>query len=248
MRNLWIEKDAEMRADAAHGANMKGRWQEDQVHFKDDFTDDTLATDKWLATVTNATIAVDHSTYAGGTALVTTDTTDNESSFLATPLAWEDDLNAVAEFRFLVTDVSGVAVFVGFSDATYETTPDMPIDYSGGTLAAAATNAVGVIVDAGDSVNGVSSIVAVGVNAGTLETAIDSGTDWADGEWHTIRVELDPDGDAVFYLDGVNFGTTMFTAVASGTKMCVIAAVCNRDAAADTVYFDKIEAWEDRES
>ena len=244
-RQLFIDDHIEMRGDALHRSNMDGPWQETKVHFHDHFTDDTLSTNKWLATVTNHTIAVDHATNRH-CALFTTDTTDNEASFLAGPLVWEDDQNAVAEFRIKVTDVSAICLFVGFSDATFEATPDMPIDYSGGTLAAAATNAVGIVMDGEDSVNGASSIVGVGVNAGALETAIDSATDWADGEWHTLRVELDPDGDAYFYLDGSAFGY-MATAIASGTALCVIMAVANRGTSAETVYVDRVDAWQDEE-
>ena len=233
--------------DAKHYANVEGPMQMKKVHFIDHFTDDTLSTDKWLVTVTNGTIAVNHATYAGGMALITTDTTDNEASFLGGATCWEDDLNAIVEIRLLITDVSGVAVYAGFSDAALETTPNMPIDYADGTLAAAAANAVGFIVDADDSVNGVSSIVCVGVNATVLETAIDTEVDWADTKWHTLRVELNADGDATFFLDGDRKGF-MTTAVTSGTKLCAIVAVANRDTGADTVYVDRIECWQDEES
>ena len=243
-RQLFIDDELEFR-DKTHQTNVKGPMQEAKVHFHDHFTDDTLSTDKWLATVTNHTIAVNHATNRH-CVLFTTDTTDNEASFLATPLCWEDDQNAIAEFRIKVSDVSAVCLYVGFSDATFEATPDMPIDYSGGTLAAAATNAVGIVMDGDDTVNGASSIVGVGVNGGTLETAIDSATDWADGEWHTLRVELNPDGDAVFYLDGASFGY-MATALTSATALCIIIAVANRGSAAETIYADRVDGWQDEE-
>jgi len=238
----------EFRGGATHRQNIKGPIQPEMVHFHDHFTDDTLSTDSWLVTVTNGTVAVDHGTYAGGQALFTTAASqDGEVSFLATPLCWEDDLNAVAETKILITDVSGVAVFFGFSDKTFETSPAMPIDYDGGVLATVSgRDAVGFICDADDTVNGVSSIVAVGANAGTLETAIDSATDWADGKWYTLRVELNKDGDAEFFLDGSRIGF-METAITSGTKMCIIIAVANRDAGADTVYVDRVDGWEDEE-
>ncbi len=230
--------------DSKNTHNVKGPMFPEMVHFHDHFTDDTLSTDKWLATVTNATIAVHHSTYSGGQCRILTDTTDNESSFLATPLVWQDDYNAICETKILLTDVSGVALFFGLSDATLETTPDMPIDYAGGTLAAAATNAVGIVADAADTVNGVSSIVGVGVNGGSLETAIDSETDWADVAWHRLRVELNPDGDATFFLNGKRFGK-MPTALASATRLCIIIAVANRDSAADSVFIDSVDGWQD---
>ena len=239
-----IDDELEFR-NKTHSSNVKGPMQEQKVHFHDHFTDDALSGDSWLPTVTNHTIAVNHATNRH-CALITTDTTDNETSFLAGPLCWEDDQNAIAEFRVKVTDVSAVCLYVGFSDATFESTPDMPIDYSGGTLAAAATNAVGIVMDGDDTVNGASSIVGVGVNGGVLETAIDSGTDWADGEWHTLRIELDPDGDAVFYLDGTSFGY-MSTAITSATALCIIIAVANRGTAAETVYVDRVDGWQDEE-
>ena len=246
-RQLWIDDHIEFRNEASHRSNIDGMMGETKVHFLDHFTDDTLSTDRWTATVSNHSIAVDHGTYAGGMALITTDTTTDETSHLGSAVCWEDDLNAVVEFRILITDVDAVCVFAGFSDEVEESTPDMPIDYSGGVLAAAATNAVGIVMDADDTVNGALSIVGVGVNGDTPKTAIDSGTDWADNAWHTLRIELDPDGDAYFYLDGVGFGY-MATAVASGTKLCAIVAVANRGSSAETVYVDKVECWQDMES
>lgn len=245
-RQLWVDDEIEFR-DKTHMENVKGPFQEAKVHFVDDFTDDTLSTDKWAVAVTNATCAVNHSTYAGGHALYTSDTTDNETGFLASALCWEDDLNVIAEFRVRITDVSGVAVFVGLSDARSETSPDMPIDYADGTLAAASgVNAVGFIVDADDSVNGASSIVGVSAKAGAVQTAADSGTDWEDTIVHNLRIKLDSDANAVFYLDGNSCGR-IASSITSGSKLCLIVAVANRDAAADTVYIDKIEAWQDRE-
>jgi len=231
--------------DSKHKQNIAGPVHPEMVHFYDHFTGDTLATDDWLVTVTSTdTCAVDH-TYPGGWALFTTAAAaDGEVTYLSTPLAWEDDMSAICEARILITDVSGVAVYFGFSDATFETSPAMAIDYDGGVLAAGANNAVGFIIDADDTVNGASSIMAVGVNDGDLETAIDSGKDWADGKIHVMRVELNPDGDATFWLDEVRIGF-METAVVSGTMMCITCQVANRDAASDTVKVDRVDGWED---
>jgi len=244
-QQVKISRDLEFMGDAKHTQNVQGPMHETMVHFHDHFTDDTLSTDKWLATVTSATIAVDHATYPGGMALITTDATDNETNFLSTPLCWMDDQNCIAEAKILITDVSGVVLFFGFSDATYETTPALAIDYADGTLATVSgRDAVGIVCDFDDSVNGINSIVAVGANAGVLETAIDSGVDWADGIWHTLRVELNPDGDAYFYLDGTSFGY-MATAVTSATPLCITVQSGNRDAAIDTIYVDRVDGWQD---
>ena len=245
MQTLNISKHIKFHGAAQHKQNIRGPCNEEMGHFHDHFTDDTLSTDKWLATVTNFTIAVEHATYPGGICRIATSAHDNEACFLATPLCWEDDMSAICEAKILISDVSGLAVFFGFSDATFETSPAMPIDYADAVLATVATrDAVGFICDFDDTVNGANSIVAVGANNGALETAIDSGTDWADAVWHILRVELDPDAKAVFYLDGVVFGT-MTTALTSGTHLCIICAVANRDATTDYVYLDRVDGWQD---
>ena len=246
MQNLDISKWIRLRGLAKHGQNLKGPFQPEMVHFHDHFTDDTLCTDKWLATSAwaSAAIAVEHATYPGGQCRITTGTADATVEQLSTPLCWEDDQNCICEARILSADVSGVAIFFGFSDATAETSPAMPIDYDGGVLATVSgRDAVGFICDADDTVNGVSSIVAVGANAGTLETAIDSAVDWADADWHILRVELNPDGDATFYLDGERIGF-MTTAITSGTHMCITVAVANREAGQNYVYIDRVDGWQ----
>ncbi len=244
-RQLWIDDELEFR-DKTHLPNVKGPMQEAKVHFHDHFTDDTLSTDKWLATVTNHTIAVSHSTYRH-CCLFTTDTTDNEASYLATPLCWEDDLNVIVEVKVLMSDPSETMFGLFLTDATTEATPAVPIDYSGGTLAVDAANAVGIIADGDDTVNGEGSIVGVSVKASALQTAQDSGTDWADGIWHTVRIQLDPDGNATFYLDGNSFGY-IATAITSGTALCVMLCVANRGSAVETVYVDRVDGWQDEET
>jgi len=246
-QDVKVSRRLTILGDAEHYANVIGPLQEEMVHFHDHFTDDTLCTDKWEATSAGASaaIAVEHATYPGGMCRITTGTADATVEQLSTPLCWEDDMNAICEARILIADVSGVALFFGFSDLTAETSPAMPIDYDGGVLATpTGRDAVGFICDADDSVNGVSSIVCVGAVAGSLETAIDTDTDWADNKWHVLRVELNPDGDATFFLDKTRVGF-METAITSGTHMCITVAVANRDAAQDYVYIDRVDGWQD---
>jgi len=246
-RQLWIDDHIEMRGDATHRSNMDGPWQPTDVNFIDDFTDDTLDTAAWTATVTNHTIAVDHGTYSGGWCKFTLAAShDNESCHLGGAVCWEDDQYAMFEARILVTDVSACYVYAGFSDEVEETSPDTPIDYMGGTLAAAATNAVGILMDGEDTVNGASSIVGVSIDT-SLNTAVDSESDWADGEIHVLRIELDPDGDATYWLDGNCFGRTA-VAVTSGTKLCPMIACAVRGTAEETVYVDYVWCSQKRDT
>lgn len=244
-RQLWIDDHIEFRGDALHRSNVDGPMQETKVIFLDHFTQYALNTFTWRSTVTNGTNALSQTTYSGGQCLMTTAASqDNQCQYLASGICWEDDQNAVFETRIRITDASGIALFAGFTDADTYATANMPIDYADNSLADAVDNAVGFVCDWDDQTNGRNSIVGCGVNAGTPKTAIDSGTDWADNKWHTLRIELDPDGDANFYLDGVAFGH-MATAVASGTKLAAMIAVANRDTGADTVYVDYVYCCQD---
>lgn len=244
-RQLLIDDHIEMRADALHRSNMDGPWQETKVHFKDEFTNGTLDTNVWTSTAAGAaaTNAINVGVHVGGVVRLLTSTTDNASQMISTSLIWEDDKYAVCEARINLADVSGTALFFGFTDATSETTPDMAIHYPDDVLTTVATNAVGFVVDADHAS---SSIMCCGVNAGTDETPVDTGTDWADAEWHTLRIELDPDGNAIFWLDGVA-KARLATAIASGTDLAVAVHAATRAAdGANNVYADYVEAWQNR--
>ena len=136
----------------------------------------------------------------------TTGTTDQDVAFLGTALIFDITQNPTIEAQIEITDVSGTFVFFGFADANTETTPASSIDGAGGTLANAAADAAGFVIDGELDT---SSIYSASVNtqgAGGTVQNVDSGTDWGDTESHRLRVHLDASGNAYFYLDGVQCG------------------------------------------
>jgi hypothetical protein len=231
--------------DATHRANVVGDMLEKQNHFSDKFTDDTLSTDKWAVSVpgTSDTIAI--SEVAGGECLITTGTADNDSCMISTPLIFSGANYSAVEARILITDVSGCGVFFGFSDAKAESNNSIAIHYVGDSLTTVASDAVGFIIDADSATLGASSIVLVSVANNSDGTPIDTGTDWADGEVRTLRVEVDSSGNAAFWIDGVAVGA-IASAVTAADLLCgTVQAITRANDGANTVRVRRVDAWAD---
>ncbi len=244
-RQLNIDDHIEFRGSALHRSNVEGPMQETQAHFHDHFLSHTLDTTfKYTSTAAGTAATNTIQPTVGGQCRFLTGTVDGNAQFLATAINYEDDMNAKCEARIRIDDVSCTGLFFGFSDATSETTPEMPIDGDVGVIAKGAntTNAVGFVVDA-DYLT--SSIMCCGSAAGTLDTSVDAAKDWADGEWHTLRVELTPAGYAFFFLDGESVGF-LDAAVTSGTALCMIIGVATRTTGAKHVHLDRWDAWQDQ--
>jgi hypothetical protein len=160
---------------------------------------------------------------------------------LSTAIIYSGDKKAVCEWRLKITDVSGTCLFVGFSDAKVETNGLIAIAYTDGTAVYTATNGTGFVIDADKAT---SSIYCMGTKSGTPDTLVDTGTDWADGETKTLRVELDSD-EARFYLDGAPVGT-LVNAVTAATLLCsTVQAMTRAGDGANTVYVYSFDAWQD---
>jgi hypothetical protein len=228
--------------ESRHKANVGGSMLEKRVHFQDNFTQEAINADVWTSTVggTNDTIAISET--AGGSLLLTTGEADNDASHLSGAIIWNGTTAAVAEARITITDVSGTAIFFGFSDAKAESASLIAIGYPGNTLTTTATNAAGFVVDADHAT---SSIMCEGVKADADATSVDSGTDWADGETKNLRVELDTAGAAAFFLDGTGVGFVA-SAVTTATLLCVTLQVQTRaNDGANTVRLHRIDVWAD---
>lgn len=163
----------------------------------------------------------------------TTGTGDNEISFLATALIFDITQAPAIETKLEITDVSGTIVFWGFSDATSETTPAATIDADSGTITAAATDAVGFLIDAD---LGGSSLYCVAVNNGGTPQSVDTGIDWADAEKRVLKIALDSSGNARFYADGVQVG--YIASAVADVPLCEIKNYGTRaNDGANTVYW-----------
>ena len=244
--NFNISGEIEAVGKAAHSANWHGPLQEKKRHQWDRFTNITLdTTNVWAVTNDGTADSIAISEVQGGSCLITTGSVDDDSNKLATAIIYSASKKAVCEWDITISDVSGTALFGGFSDAKTEANNSIAIHYASDTLTSVATNACGFAIDPDSATLGASSIVCVGVKANTDGTPVDSGITWADGERKKLRVETDGDDNAIFYVDGVLVGRVA-DAVTSATLLCAtVQAMTRANDGSNTVYVHSFDAWQD---
>jgi len=248
MQQARISREIEFVGDANQEANVKGNLLPKRMCSVDYFetpiiTVGTVTSSPYTVTAAGTSASVAAS--AGGVIGVTftTGTDDNAIAYLAaTPLVFDISQNPAIETKINITDVTGSVVFFGFSDALTETTPAATIDYADGTLAAAATDAVGFVIDA-DKASSAVYCASIATGGSVTATAAAPSTVWTDGQSKTLRVELDSSGNAKFYIDGalVNYTATAVTDV----PLCAMYNVGNRDGSSDTVYARYLAKFQD---
>ena len=240
--NVYVDDSIEFKAEAKIKANVKGNLSTERMCSVDWFDQVTLdTTNDYVSTVggTDDAAAMTASGYPGLT--LTTGTADNNVAFLATGLIFDITQKPEIEVKLKIVDVSGTVVFLGFSDATSETTPSATIDADGGTLTAVATDAAGFVIDADLST---SSIYCASTKTGAAVQSKDTSIDWADNESKILRVSIDATGNARFYVDGVQKGTILL-AVAD-VPLCAIINYGTRAAdGANLVYARYLKKWQD---
>ena len=238
-----VDRSLQFTGVASHKPNTEGPFQELKKHFKDHFTDDTLSTDRWATSVPGTSDSIAISEVAGGECLITTGTVDDDSCMMATAIIWNGSKNAVFEARITIDDVSGTGLFVGFSDAKSEANGKIAIGYPADSLDTEASMAVGFVIDADHAT---SSIMAAGVKADVDATPVDTAVDWADGETRDLRIEIDEDGQAVFYING-SVVAAIASVVTAATLLCgTIQAITRANDGANTVQVRRVDVWCDQ--
>jgi hypothetical protein len=227
--------------DAANlKANVGGNMLEEKKHFSDNFMGDTLDTNKWTATVGGSGDAIAISEVSGGECLLTTGGNDNDTSHLGSAIIFRGSKYPVIEARITIDDVTGTALFFGFSDAKSESNGSLAIEYPANSLTTNATDAVGFVCDADHTS---SLLMCCGVYGDTDATAVSSGITWTDGQTKNLRITLEGT-IATFYVDGVPVGS-LPVAVTSTTLLCAAVQVATRAAdGQNTVHLHRIDVWQ----
>lgn len=247
-----VDKDITF-SDNGHGPNVIGPMQEGWVHWHDHFLHKAIdTTNRYTVTVggTNDAIAIVGSSASGGWISILPGDTDNEACFIATGLDYVCTQGAlIAECKVKLADVSQTAFFFGFSDATSETTPAMPIDADSATITAAADDVAGFVIDADLSTSSV--YVASEIALSGSPQSADMGFDAEDDTWYVLRVELDTSGNATFYARKASQGTDeavtarIASAITTTDYLCVILGAATRDnGGGDYVYVDRLDVWQ----
>ncbi len=243
---VFLNKEGELISkDAVIAAPTMNR----QVHLQDDFLGDVIA-DQWSAAKGINAQAVVATIVAGSVNGVVRLTSGNtvtvaESlSSLTQGLQWRaSDGGLTLEVSFLpVTDVADVSYFVGFTDVLATSTLEEPVTLSGNTFTTNATDAVGFVYDTGATTdvwygkgvkNGTDSSTVTTESAPTVSTA------------QTLKIEIDSDGIAYFYIDGVGVGS-IADAVTTTVALTPIICVMARATTSKSVDIDYIDVKKDR--
>lgn len=246
-RQLIIDDKLRLRGDSQTRLNIEGALGEIKRHYSDRFDGIALdTTNRWATSLPGTADTIAISEVQGGEVLITTGTADDDSCMLSSAIIFSADKAAIFEVKLLITDVSGTAVFAGFTDAKTESNNSIAIHYASDALTTVASNAAGFVIDADHAT---SSIMCEGVKANTDATSVDTGVDWADGEAHILRCVLDVDGNATFYLDnGLVGAVTGFVAdaVTDSTLLCFsVQAMTRANDGANTVRVQRYDAWQD---
>ena len=111
-------------------------------------------------------------------------------------------------------------------------------------MTAAATNAVGFLLDADLGTVTSPDLYCVSVNAGGTPQEVDTGINWTDAQAKRLRVKLDASGNAYFYVDGVQVG---YIALAvADVPLCAIWNYGTRENdGANTFYARYLKKWQD---
>ena len=178
----------------------------------------------------------------GGILAITTDTADDDNACLYAGPFKAADGGCVMEARFKVADITTVSVNCGFTETLSATTPVMPMEWSAATTASYAV--AGGIVCANFDCDTTTDLWraffgdASTVSGGGDLNGTSSGKAAVNDEWDVVRVEVDPDGKARVYHDGVLIKASSTAAVTTTDVLHAFLMVENRSGAANTLEVD----------
>lgn len=148
----------------------------------------------------------------------------------------------VIEAKVKVSAITNVALFFGLTDQ--KAALEIPIESAGSSddITTNATDAVGFMFDTRMSTD---NIWLVGVNNDVDETAQDAGSAFVADTYALLRIEVAANGDAAFYIDGTQVGTTMTTACRTSVPLYPTIAAAARSTTSRTATVDYLYLRQD---
>lgn len=216
------------------------------VVLEDDFLGKTLLTTFEGLSENSGTAAINDSTENGLVALVTGASSGNRSSIVSRKNWKASDAGPLEIVAYIAqtTAITARSVFVGFTDLQ---TIIQPFSVSGTTVTSNNTaTGVGVVYDSNATAL---TYQGVGCKATAVTALVNTGITpaLASGSFDEIRVTLDGNGNAIFTVNGVQYGITatapagLANAFTAGTLMTPIVCLTTNAAAAKTMQVDYIK-------
>ena len=174
---------------------------------------------------------------ANGALRLVTDALDDDNAGVGGALIWKANSGGPLIFEARVASVTAItlrAYYVGLTD-TLVSSIEMPFELATTTLTSTATDAVGFVYDV-DATNAYWHCV--GVKANVDGVFVNTGVaPAAAGTFQTLRVVVDSDGNAEFFIDSKWVGS-MTNAVTASVAQCAAFVLESRSAAAKTADID----------
>ena len=184
------------------------------VDLKDHFLGDTVDTFLWTANADSGGTA-NITPLAGGVFRLATDGTDGDIQNLFGEVIWAPENGGIVfEARVKLSSLSQ-GVFIGLSDDNGQ--DEVPIDDDGGTLTTTASTAVGFIYDSGG--NATWDMVSVDDNVDGAQTQVDTQYNPVAGTYQVLRIQVNPEGKALFFINEVEVGSRT-SAVDADVLLC----------------------------
>jgi hypothetical protein len=174
-----------------------------------------------------------------GVCRLSTHTEDLDTAFIGTGINFDVALMApiVVEARVQFVDLDTKAAFIGLTSVlTYDEQMDDIIDYSAATTVTLTATLAGFFLSSEFTEDEMwHCVYNGGTTTGQTDTEeIESGVDAVKGEWQVLRLEVDPNGTARWYIDGALIQTTV-GAISTTTDLAVCCGVTNNGTAEATV-------------
>lgn len=196
----------------------------------DDFLGDVLDANWNYVEGTDAS-PTDAAVLAGGIGGILRMSTGDAGTGLAADLAQLNSFlnwraangDLVTEVRFKLSAITNLYLFFGFTDVN---TLEAPIESaaSGDNLTSNATDAVGFMFDTRMATD---TIWLTGVKADVDATKQNTGAIPVAGDFMTLRMQVTPSGEALFFMNGVQVGTQMAAAVSPAVALTPTFALGN---------------------
>lgn len=220
---------------------VKGRkrWmdfqQNDYVHFHDDFLGDELD-GKWGSNA-DAGCSVAINVQSGGVVRLTTDATDDDRVDLHHELNWFPNKGIHFETRLKCDVITTLHVVAGLTDAKGEASQLLPVSLSGTTWTTTASDFIGFNFDTDATTD---TWRGMAVAADTDGTGVDLSDAWAAATWITLRIEVQDEGDATFFINGTALGGIVRPASTIATALTPFIGLQNRGASAKNLDVDYV--------
>tara|TARA_R100001086_G_scaffold19781_1_gene9613 strand:+ start:232 stop:981 length:750 start_codon:yes stop_codon:yes gene_type:complete len=201
---------------------------------------------------TDSGITVGESDGLNGVGILTTTNEDAHSCGLTTGAVFDvGKMGTIGiECRVQFPDLDTKAFYFGLSDVNTDTAilEGEQLVAAGASLTLSASDLCGFLLDA-EATDDEDWIMAYNGGTTTGETTIaniDANDDAVAGEWQVLRLEVDTNGTARWYIDGV-LKQTKTGAVSTSTDLCVIAMIETRAASIEYAWIDYIAIESNRD-